>query len=409
MLVIIRSIKWPSLLLFVHNVADRVYEHRFGEHSAHPSDRVARSSALKISSFLIIIMPNTIVDFSRLFSGLSYDRIVDIKDQWLPPKPTFTEANVDRQDGRVFIVTGGNSGIGLALIKFLYPTGAKIYLACRSEERAKAAMKEVINEYNAGTTSGNDTPKPGPGELVYMHLDLNDLRTIKASAAFFTQRETRLDILWNNAGVAGVPTGTKTAQNIEGHIGVNCIGPLLFTQELFPQLSAAAKASPPGATRVVWSSSMIIERFAPDGGVDFSELDRMNAAGTGSENAALDYAMSKTGNWFLAIEVGRRWGSAGILSVTQNPGMINTTAWRHQPNWLMAAIQPTFYPAEMGACTMLFAGFSRDLGMDNNGAYILPFGRIQKKNVRDDIIKAIDEGKAKEFWEWCERVYKPYV
>lgn len=82
--------------------------------------------------------------------------------------------------------------------------------------------------------------------------------------------------------------------------GVNCVGPLLFTTELLPQLRAAAKDSAPGATRVVWSSSMIIERFAPQGGVDLVELDRMNAAGTGSENASIDYAMSKAGNWVRA-------------------------------------------------------------------------------------------------------------
>lgn len=346
-------------------------------------------------------MPNTIVDFSKLLSQLSYDRVLDIKDQWFPPKPDFTEANVPRQDGRVFIVTGGNSGIGLALVKFLYPTGAKIYLACRSEERARAAIKEVVDEA---------APSPEQhGSLEYIHLDLNDLTTIKASAAAFARSETRLDILWNNAGVAGIPLGTKTKQNLEGHIGVNCVGPLLFTQELLPQLRVAAKSSPPGATRVIWTSSMIIERFAPQGGVDLSELDRMNAAGTGSENASVDYAVSKAGNWFLAVDGARRWGPDGIVSVSQNPGMINTTVWKHQPNWLMALMAPTFYPAIMGAYTMLFSGFSEEIGIAENGVYILPFGRLQKKSVRDDIIKAIDSGKAKEFWDWCERLYSQYV
>ncbi|KAI3393228.1 hypothetical protein diail_4555 [Diaporthe ilicicola] len=348
-------------------------------------------------------MPNTIVDFSRLFSHLSYERLVDIKDQWFPPKPGFTEADVPRQDGRVFIVTGGNSGIGLALVKLLYPTGAKIYLACRSEERARAAIKEVVDQpASTGKTEQH-------GSLEYLHLDLNDLTTIKASAASFARSESRLDILWDNAGVAGIPLGTKTKQDLEGHIGVNCVGPLLFTQELLPQLRVAAKSSPPGSTRVIWTSSMIIERFAPHGGVDLSELDRMNAARTGSENASVDYAASKAGNWFLAVDGARRWGHEGIVSVTQNPGMINTTVWKHQPNWLMALIQPTFYPAIMGAYTMLFSGFSDEVGIQTNGVYILPFGRLQKNSVRGDIIKAIASGKAKEFWEWCERLYSQYV
>lgn len=404
-------------------------------------------------------MPNTIVDFTKVFSHLSYERLVDIKDQWFPPKPAFTESDVPRQDGRVVIITGGNSGIGLALVKLLYPTGAKIYLACRSEERARAAIKEVVDEAATG---------PGHGSLEYMYLDLDDLSTIKTSAASFAQRESRLDILWNNAGIAGAPAGTKTKQGLEGHIGryfitstilhlnlllahplisgpppsfgwsacpstqpppppaglaffscrcwlalthsvgINCVGPLLFTQELLPQLRVAAKSSAPGSTRVIWSSSMIIERFAPHGGVDLAELDRMNAAGAGSENASIDYAVSKAGNWLLAVEGARRWGPEGIVSVTQNPGMINTTVWKHQPSWLLAVMQPTFYPAVMGAYTMLFSGFSDEVGLDTNGVYVLPFGRLQKKSVRGDIVKAIEHGKAKEFWDWCERLYSQY-
>lgn len=153
---------------------------------------------------------------------------------------------------------------------------------------------------------------------------------------------------------------------------------------------------------------MIIERFAPHGGVDLAELDRMNAAGTGSENASIDYAVSKAGNWLLAVDGARRWGPEGIVSVTQNPGMINTTVWKHQPSWLLAVMQPTFYPAVMGAYTMLFSGFSDEVGLDTNGVYVLPFGRLQKKSVRGDIVKAIEHGKAKEFWDWCERLYSQY-
>lgn len=153
---------------------------------------------------------------------------------------------------------------------------------------------------------------------------------------------------------------------------------------------------------------MIIERFAPQGGLDLAELDRMNTAGTGSENASVDYAVSKAGNWFLAVDGARRWGPEGIVSVTQNPGMINTTVWKHQPNWLLAVMQPSFYPAVMGAYTMLFSGFSNEVGLDTNGVYILPFGRLQKKNVRDDILEAIENGKAKEFWDWCEHLHSQY-
>lgn len=357
-------------------------------------------------------MSSTLIDFSTLFSNLSRAKVADIVDQWFPPKPTYTEALVSRQDGRVFIITGGNSGIGLALVKLLYPQGAKIYIACRSEERAQVAIKEVMEEYEIASKDG--TTKGPAGSITYMHLDLNDLSTIKASAAYFMERESQLDVLWNNAGIAGSPAGTKTKQGIEGHIGVNCVAPLLFTQELLPVLRKAASLSPPGATRVVWTGSVIIERFAPEGGVDMALLDRINAAGTGSELASREYAASKAGNWLLGVEAARRWGTeseAGkgdaIVSVTQNPGMISTPVWKHQPGWLMTFLNPTFYPPKMGAYTMLYAGLSDDVGITNNGAYILPFGRVQKQSTNAGILKALEDGKAKEFWEWCERLYKP--
>lgn len=367
-------------------------------------------------------MSNTLINFGSLFSNLSKDRVVDIVDQWFPPKPTFTEADVPRQDGRVFIVTGGNSGIGLALVKLLYPKGAKIYIACRSEERAKAAIREVVDEYNTSSsnaeTDHHQSNQGPPGSITYMHLDLDDLTTIKASASFFAEREPRLDVLWNNAGIAGSPVGTKTKQNLEAHVGVNCVGPLLFTHELLPQLRAAAAASSSSSsTRVVWTGSLIIDKFAPPGGVDIEALDRMNAQGTGSESASRDYAASKAGNWLLGAEGARRWGTEtqpgkgdAVVSVTQNPGMIATPVWKHQPGWMMAFMNMTFSPPLMGAYTMLYAGLSEEVGLDNNGAYILPFGRIQEKYTGiADIPGAIKQGKAKEFWEWCESAYAPHV
>lgn len=59
--------------------------------------------------------------------------IRNLRSQWFPPKPLFTDAEVPSQHGKVFIVTGGNTGVGYALIKILYGTGATIYMASRSK------------------------------------------------------------------------------------------------------------------------------------------------------------------------------------------------------------------------------------------------------------------------------------
>ncbi|XXH00898.1 hypothetical protein Hte_007249 [Hypoxylon texense] len=341
------------------------------------------------------------------------EKIRDFWRQTFPPAPTFTENSLSRQDGRVFIITGGNSGVGLALVKLLYPTGATIYMASRSQERAEAAIASVIKDAVAGN---GGKPVEGAGEIIFMPLDLNDLTTIKSSAAFFASRESRLDVLWNNAGIAGAPVGTKTAQGLEGHVGVNCVAPLLLTQELEPLLRNAAMSSPPGATRVVWTGSLSIEAFSPPGGVDVTLLDRLNRDAKGTQDDARDYGMSKAGNWFLAVEGARRWGSEtapgkgdALVSVAQNPGQINTAAYRHRSELLMKFLRPTMYPPKMGAYTLLFAGLSPDIGLEQNGAYVFPFGRLQEKSTRQDIVKAIEDGKAQEFWKWCEKVYEVHT
>ncbi|KAI1396258.1 NAD(P)-binding protein [Hypoxylon fuscum] len=341
------------------------------------------------------------------------ERIRDYWQQSFPSVPTFTEKSISRQDGRVFIVTGGNSGLGLALMKFLYPSGATIYMASRSQERAEAAIASIKNDAIA---DNGGKPVEGAAIITFMPLDLNDLSTIKSSAAFFASRETRLDVLWNNAGLSGGPVGSKTAQGLEGHVGVNCIAPLLLAQELAPLLRNAAASSEPGATRVVWTGSLSIEAFSPPGGLDIALLDRLNQEGKGTQNDAREYGMSKAGNWFLAIEGARRWGNEtapgkedAVVSVAQNPGQIDTAAYKYRSELLMTLLRPTMYAPKMGAYTLLFAGLSSDVGLQQNGVYVLPFGRIQEKCTRQDIVKTIEDGRPREFWDWCEKLYKSYI
>ena len=319
--------------------------------------------------------------------------------QWFPAKPTFTEDNVPSgsQVGKVFIITGANQGIGLELVKMLYPTGATIYLAGRSQERIEAAIERVL-------ASQKHIPST-PATLKYLHLDLNDLSTIKASAAQFSAQEEKLDILWNNAGIGGNPVGTTTKQNIEGHIGVNCVAPLLFTQELLPKLQNAAKNAPLGSVRIIWTSSLMVESHSPPSGVDFSSIEA-----PATQDPKRDYAISKAGNVFLAMEAAKQWGKHGIVSVAQNPGNLNTNIYEHQPALLMLFVRSALlYAPKFGAYTMLFSGFAPEVGLEgNNGGYVRPFG-VLAPNGRQDVYGAVREGKAGLFWEWCERKYRPFV
>lgn len=319
--------------------------------------------------------------------------------QWFPPAHVLTDANLSSQAGKVFIVTGGNQGIGFELIKILYGKGAKIYMASRSQDKAEKAIEAITTGINTKT----------PGELKYLHLDLDDLTTIKASASAFASQEPKLHVLWNNAGIGAVPPDWKTKQDLEAHIGVNCVGPFLFTQLLIPQLRAAAKSAPKDSVRVIWTSSLMTESQAPKGGIDFDELPQ------GTKDPQRNYATSKSGNWLLAVEGAKRYGDDGILSLVQNPGNLTSNIWQHVPKATMMFLSPFLHKTVYGAYTALWTGLSADITAENNGGYIIPWGRLQRSSPRKDIVLAMKDEKdggsavASKFWDWCDQQTKQYA
>ena len=330
-----------------------------------------------------------------MFSSFS-----SLRQQWFPSEsPTLTEENVPRQDGKVFIVTGGNSGCGFELINALYPSGATIYMAARSQDKAEQAIQQIKSKWPNATN---------PSTIKYLHLDLNDLTTIKSTAETFMKQETKLHVLWNNAGIAGVPKGTATKQNLEAHIGVNCVAPLALAQALLPMLKETATSATPGSVRVVWTSSYIAEGGTPKRGFDLKTLD----AG-GAKDPTKDYANSKLGNWLLSIEMSRRYGKGkdGLLSVCQNPGNLSTPVWKHQSRLFMMLLNPILAEPKYGGYTELWAGLSEDLTMEDGGAYVIPWGR-KHTPARSDLYQAIDvkddNNLAAKFWNWCDAKVKDH-
>jgi len=139
------------------------------------------------------------------------------------PPPTLTEQNLRNlpsQKGRIFIVTGGNSGISYELCKLLYQTGAKIYTATRSKEKAFKAIEAI---------KASVPPSMPVGTLEFLHLQLDDLSTIRTSADAFKAKESRLDVLWNNAGLSRPPPGTVSKQGHGIMMATNFLGPYIFT------------------------------------------------------------------------------------------------------------------------------------------------------------------------------------
>jgi len=311
--------------------------------------------------------------------------------QLYPPKPTFTEHNVDSLSGKVFIVSGGNAGIGFELVKILYSKGGKIYIASRSQSKALKAIEE-IKALQSTTT----------GEVKHIHLDLGDLTTIRSSVETFLAQETRLDTLWNNAGLAITADDSKTPQGHELRIGTNCLGPYLFTKLLLPILRSTAKNASPASVRVIFTSSLAAEE-APKGGVCFSELD---PSGHTTDQGRY-YCMSKAGNFLLASEFDRRAREDGIICLTQNPGNLRTKIWDDAPFLLRIIMKITLHDAKFGAYTGLWAGLNKDIKTEDGGRYAIPWGRWHP-NPRKDIVEGLKRkeeggtGVAAEFWDWCE-------
>ncbi|GKT66215.1 short-chain dehydrogenase [Colletotrichum tofieldiae] len=335
---------------------------------------------------------------------MSLASLRNMRSQWFPPKPAFTDQQIPSQKGRVFIVTGGNAGVGYELVKILYTTGATIYMASRSKERAEKAVE---------TIKAIPAPK-NPGSIKILPLDLNDLESVKAAAASFAQQETKLDVLWNNAGTGalGVEVGARTKQGFEAMIGMHCVAAQLFTSLLLSQLRAAVSTTAlKGSVRVVWTSSFLGDASSPTNGIEFDVLDK------GTPDRTRNYAVSKVGNWVLGKEMAARYGAEGIVSVTQNPGNLKAGSYAGTPALAMLFINPVLHEPKFGGYTELYAGLSPDISLENNGAYVIPWGRIRPDEdcPRKDILKALKPeaegglGYATKFWDWCEEQWKPHV
>lgn len=324
-----------------------------------------------------------------------------IYTQFFPPKPPLTQSNLPSQHGKVFIVTGGSSGVGFELSRILYAAGGSVYMLTHNEARALKAIEDIKTSVAAAKTST-------PGVLKFIHLDLADLSTIPASVAAFRAAENRLDILYNNAGIASAPLDYKTAQGLEPHFGTNCVGPFLLTKLLYPVLTSTVAQASTNSVRIVWTSSVLVDIMAPNGGVTIAQLSNP------SDNRNEHYSASKAGNWLLAAEYHRRFKDTGVVNITQNPGSLRTNSWRTTPRRFYWPYYPILGKPVDGAHTNLWAGLSQDTTVEDGGRYIIPSGRWHP-SPRKDILLALKNnedggtGQAKEFWEWCEKQVQPFV
>ncbi|OTA98473.1 hypothetical protein M426DRAFT_258628 [Hypoxylon sp. CI-4A] len=319
--------------------------------------------------------------------------------QFFPPRngAPLTEANLPNQSGRVFVVTGGSSGLGYELSRILYGAGAKVYILTRSKEHAEDAISRIQAYYDnqAGSEAEGQDAHAKRGSLVFIPMDLTDFTTVKTAAQQFLEHEGpegRLDVLFNNAGH-------------EYHFSINSLGPYLLTRLLTPILSRTAKKSPKDNVRVIWSASLLVELMSPKGGIRKEFLKDSQSVKDQNEL----YASSKTANWFLASEFARRQSDTGVVHIAGNPGNYVTNIWRHVPSLLYYVNRPLLRDPVHGAETYMWMAFSESVTMDEAvaGRYAICNGRWHP-GQREDIVlslKSVEEGGSglsREYFDWCE-------
>lgn len=247
----------------------------------------------------------------------------------------FTAADLPSQQGKCFIVTGANAGLGFETSRALAARGARVLLACRDEGRARDAMARIAAE-----TPGAD--------LAFIPLDQGDLASIRNAAAL-AMAQPRIDALVNNAGVMIPPLG-HTRDGFELQFGVNHLGCFALTALLLPKL-----AQTPGSRVVVTAS--LAHKY---GRIDWDDL---NAAK--SYSATQRYADSKLANILFLFELDRRLRAAGspVIAAGCHPGVAVTDLGRHRLITRIGfpLLRPILNSAAMGAWPTLQAAAAPDV------------------------------------------------
>lgn len=202
-------------------------------------------------------------------------------------------------EGKVAIVTGGNSGLGFEICKSLASCGAYVILATRNDKRGLEAQEEL------NLVAGRCRSK---GYVEYMHLNLASFRSISNFVTAFHNKNLPLHILANNAAVWMVED-QMTEDGFECQIGTHFFGHAYLTSLLLPTL----KQSKP--SRVVWTTSAA----EAAGDVDWNNLP-----GVGYKSDFMTYCTNKLYGLMFARELAVRLRDTGVKVYAGQPGMAST-------------------------------------------------------------------------------------
>ena len=217
---------------------------------------------------------------------------------------------------KTILITGANTGIGLATAETLIKDGHHVILACRNPEKAKVAQQHLLSF--------------GTGQVDTVQLDLNSLEQINQTANEIIAKYEKIDVLVNNEGMM-TPNLEATVDGYEKQFGVNYLGPFLWTMKLLPLVKKAEQG------RIIHLSSMmhVLGSIKPAS---------FKADQIGKYNGVLSYGNSKLANLLFSNALAQQLKGTQVTSNALHPGGVDSEIYRELPKWQYAVIKLGLIP-----------------------------------------------------------------
>lgn len=267
------------------------------------------------------------------------------------------------------IVTGANSGMGMATVRALSDMGAKVIMLCRSEKRGTEALEKLSSEKYR--------------DLELILCDLGNYDSIRAFANIVRRGYDHIDILVNNAGFISLDR-QETGEGLERQFGINHIGHFLLTMSLLDLMGEGG--------RIV----NVASGAHKTGKIHFDDINL-----TKGFNVIKAYSQSKLANVLFTRELARRVKNRGITVNCCHPGAVATNIGIDRDTGfgktVTRLLKPFFQTPEQGARTAIFLA-SDDSVSDVTGEYFYKC-RIAKSSKRSK-----DMELAKKLFEFSEEL-----
>jgi NAD(P)-dependent dehydrogenase (short-subunit alcohol dehydrogenase family) len=273
---------------------------------------------------------------------------------------------------RTCIVTGANSGLGFATSVHLAELGASVIMIARDPVKGQQAVDEVIDRTN------------NPNVRLEV-VDLGSLEAVRSFAGRLLEREHRLDVLLNNAGVL-LSERQLSVDGLELSFATNVLGPFLLTNLLTPLLARSAPA------RIVFVSS---------GGMYTQKLDVDDLQSEQGEfNGTVAYAQHKRAQVILTELWAERLAGTGVTANVMHPGWVDTPGVRRSLPVFWKLMRPFLRTPEQGADTIVWLAAAPRLASESGRFWFDRRARKTHKLPRT-VSSAQDRWR---LWDECVRL-----